>query len=90
MLNHAKTRMSMMQLVFVAEEAGLNFTWSALKSLRVWLNSRLIILRSTVTNWPARVVVGSSFSKGAAWWLQTNTLLIAWYWFNPILRSTKF
>ena len=27
--NHANTRMSMMQLVSVAEEAGLNFTWSA-------------------------------------------------------------
>ena len=27
MLKHAKTRMSMMQLVSVAEEAGLKFTW---------------------------------------------------------------
>ena len=27
--NHAKTKMSMMQLVFVAEEAGFNFTRSA-------------------------------------------------------------
>ena len=27
--NHDKTRMSMMQLVSVAEEADLNFTWSA-------------------------------------------------------------
>ena len=27
--NHAKTRMSIMQLVSVAEEAGLNFTWLA-------------------------------------------------------------
>ena len=30
--NHAKTRMSMVQLVFVAVEADLNFTWSVLKS----------------------------------------------------------
>ena len=30
--NHAKTRMSMVQLVSVAEEADLNFTWSVLKS----------------------------------------------------------
>ena len=30
--NHAKIRMSMVQLVSVAEEADLNFTWSVLKS----------------------------------------------------------
>ena len=38
-----------------------------------WLNSKLIILRSAVTNWRARGVAGSSLSKGAALWLQTNT-----------------
>ena len=56
----------------------------------VWLNSKLIIMRSGVTNLWARGVAGSNLSKGAASWLQTNTWLIAWYWFNQILRSTKF
>ena len=56
----------------------------------VWLNSKLIILRSAVTYWRAQGVAGSSLRKGTALRLQTHTWLIAWYWFNPILRSTKF
>ena len=76
--NHAKTRMSMMQLVSVAEEAGLNFYLIGLIIPKthfhiVWLNSKLIILRSAVTSWRARGVAGLSLSKGAALWLQTNT-----------------
>ena len=76
--NHAKTRMSMMQLVSVAEEAGFEFYLVSLEIPKthfrmVWLNSKSIILRGAVTNWRARGVAGSSLSKGTALWLQTNT-----------------
>ena len=68
-----KTRMSMVQLVSVAVEAGLNFTWSPGNPedtfRMVWLNSELIILRSAVTNLRDQGVWGSSLTKGAALWL---------------------
>ena len=60
----------MEQLVSKAVEAGLNFTWSVWKYQThfrmVWLNSKLIILRSSVTKWQDRGVAGASVTKGAA------------------------
>ena len=52
--NHAKTKMSMMQLVSVAEEADLvGLEIPKMHFRMVWLNSKLIILRSAMTNWRA-------------------------------------
>ena len=74
----------MMQLVSVAEEAGLNFTWSAYKSLRCILAWYGSIPRSAVTNWRARGVAGRNLSKGAALWLQ---LILDYFEINAVLNS---